>query len=100
MRPTNKYKTHRPDCQHPWGTPDVCGCLQENLYDRISELEAENGIIRTEKNADAEVIAALIEALERIEDLTQHNMPMTAREEQCVNREARAAIAKAKELTK
>jgi hypothetical protein len=50
---------------------------------RIDELEA--------------TIKALVEALERIDDLTGHNMAMSARDEQCVNREARAALAAAKE---
>ena len=44
-------------------------------------------------------IKALVEALVRIEDLTSHNMPMSAKDEQCVNREARAALAAAKETT-
>ena len=39
-------------------------------------------------------VLALVEALQRIEDLTQHNMGMTAAEERCVNREARAALAR------
>jgi len=42
-------------------------------------------------------IKALVEALVRIEDLTSHNMPMSAKDEQCVNREARAALVAAKE---
>ncbi len=37
-----------------------------------------------------------VEALTRIEDLTCHNMPMTAKEEQCVNREARTTLAELK----
>ena len=47
----------------------------------------------------AATIKALVEALERIDDLTGHNMAMSARDEQCVNREARAAIAAAKDTT-
>ena len=42
-------------------------------------------------------VKALVEALVRIEDLTQHNMAMTARDEQCVNREARKALAAIKD---
>lgn len=38
-------------------------------------------------------VKALVEALIRIEDLTQHNMGMSAQDERCVNREARAALA-------
>lgn len=45
------------------------------------------------------MIKVLVEALERIDDLTGHNMAMSARDEQCVNREARAALAAAKETT-
>ena len=48
-------------------------------------------------DAQAATIKALVEALERIDDLTGHNMAMSARDEQCVNREARAALAAAKE---
>ena len=44
-------------------------------------------------------LAKAVEALTRIDDLTCHNMPMTAREEQGVNREARAALAELEEQT-
>ena len=50
----------------------------DELLDRIAELEAK--------------LAKAVESLIRIDDLTCHNMPMTAREEQGVNREARAAL--------
>ncbi|GEM_PF-2213211 len=50
--------------------------------DRIEELEAK--------------LAEAVEALTRIEDLTCHNMPMTAKDEQCVNREARTTLAELK----
>lgn len=38
-------------------------------------------------------VRALVDALERIQDLTSHNMGMSAQDERCVNREASAAIA-------
>jgi len=44
-------------------------------------------------DAQAATIKSLVDALERIDDLTGHNMAMSARDEQCVNREARAALA-------
>lgn len=36
--------------------------------ERIAELEAENGILRTDKHADAEAIGALLSALTEIRD--------------------------------
>ena len=51
----------------------------------------------TDSDAQDAKIKALVEALERIDDLTGHNMAMSARDEQCVNREARAALAAAKD---
>ena len=60
--------------------------------DLIEELEA-----RAEA-AEAK-LAKAVEAFTRIDDLTCHNMPMTAREEQAVNREVRAALEKLKGQT-
>jgi hypothetical protein len=39
------------------------------------------------------------DALARIEDMTQHNMGMSARDERCINREARAALPTTQENT-
>ena len=55
--------------------------------------------VQTTIDAQDAKIKALVDALERIDDLTGHNMAMSARDEQCVNREARAAIAAAKDTT-
>lgn len=41
--------------------------------------------LRAERDAAREVLT-------RIEDMTQHNMGMSARDERCINREARAAL--------
>ena len=66
-------------------TPEQVIRLGKESADHIDALEASN--------------KALVDALERIDDLTGHNMAMSARDEQCVNREARAALAAAKETT-
>jgi len=71
------------DLAYEW--TECCGDIHLPLSeaaDRIEVFEAK--------------LAKSVEALVRIEDLTQHNMPMTAREEQCVNREARTALAELK----
>jgi hypothetical protein len=65
---------------------------REDAAARIEELQA-----RAEA-AEAK-LAKAVEAFTRIDDLTCHNMPMTAREEQAVNREARAALAELKGQT-
>ena len=48
-------------------------------------------VIERAEAAEAK-LAKAVESLIRIDELTCHNMPMTAREEQGVNREARAAL--------
>ena len=54
------------------------GRLIEQALDRIEELDAK--------------LEMAVDAFTRIDDLTCHNMPMTARDEQAVNREARATL--------
>jgi len=57
-------------------------------------IESRADIPATDAQAMAnEKVQALVEALERISDLTSHNMGMSARDETCVHREARAALA-------
>jgi len=63
----------------------VAGDTMGEAADRIEELEAK--------------LAKAVEGFKRIDDLTCHNMPMTAREEQAVNREVRAALAELEEQT-
>jgi len=68
--------------------------------DRIAELEDMVEACKAdarEAEAYAEELEAklakAVEAFTRIDDLTCHNMPMTARDEQAVNREARTTLA-------
>ena len=88
--------------------------------DRIAQLEAENKLLNEQLDAIEEMgteslnampdclmrlapalvendelkakLARAVDAFTRIDDLTCHNMPMTARDEQAVNREARATL--------
>ena len=92
--------------------------------DRIAQLEAENKLLNEQLDAIEEMgteslnalpdclmrlapalvendelkakLARAVDAFTRIEDLTCHNMPMTARDEQAVNREARTTLAELK----
>ena len=88
--------------------------------DRIAQLEAENKLLNEQLDAIEEMgteslnalpdclmrlapalvendelkakLEMAVDAFTRIDDLTCHNMPMTARDEQAVNREARATL--------
>jgi|GEM_PF-2204754 len=92
--------------------------------DRIAQLEAENKLLNEQLDAIEEMgteslnalpdclmrlapalvendelkakLARAVDAFTRIDDLTCHNMPMTARDEQAVNREARTTLAELK----
>ena len=64
--------------------------IAQHIAQRVAAV-GENKSVRIMQQlvADAE---RMREALERIDDLTGHNMAMSARDEQCINREARAAL--------
>jgi len=66
---------------------------------RIEELEANAMANRVAIMRLEAKLAKAVEALTLIDDLTCHNMPMTAREEQAINREARQALAELKGQT-
>lgn len=72
-------KKHHRDCPYyPESLTKLNADRTEALLAERDALEAENQRLR--------------DALTRIEDLTQHNMGMSAADEACVNREARAAL--------
>jgi len=76
-----------------WWPDDAGGVGVEYVRaDRIEELQARAAAVEAK-------LEKAVEAFTRIDDLTCHNMPMTAREEQAVNREARAALEKLKGQT-
>jgi hypothetical protein len=84
--PDNLAKiVHRPDAQ---GNDD-------EFSSRVDLLQQVVDYWNT--HTPAPEVQALVEALERIADLTSHNMGMSARDENCANREARAALAAFKE---
>jgi len=72
------------------GTNDYAAA--HKAADRIEELQGRAAAVEAK-------LEKAVEAFTRIDDLTCHNMPMTAREEQAVNREARAALEKLKGQT-
>jgi hypothetical protein len=69
------------------------GGVEQHPAGLLYRKEDVDDILAAHKAAMARV-AELEEALMRIKDLTQHNMPMTAQEEQWVHREACAALTK------
>jgi len=79
----------------PDGRKPITGEELSRLVGRMQGMALVNERVRELEDK----LEKAIEALIRIEDLTQHNMGMSARDERCVNREARAAIAELTEPT-